>query len=89
MREESLDREVDRLLSQARDLSELGKWPEAMVLVERADQLLTSAGRPDRLARMLALQKDLSMAERLEEMAQDPGARPEPDCRRRLVSPLP
>jgi tetratricopeptide (TPR) repeat protein/serine/threonine protein kinase len=71
-REEALDKEVERLLEEAGPLIELGKWPEALAAVERADKLLAFAGRTERPAQLLDLQRDLSMAQRLEDIYRDP-----------------
>jgi tetratricopeptide (TPR) repeat protein/serine/threonine protein kinase len=72
VREAALDGEVRRLLEEASRLSQLGNWPEAMAVVERADQLLASAGRSERPPRLLGLQKDLNMARRLEDICGEP-----------------
>jgi serine/threonine protein kinase/Flp pilus assembly protein TadD len=71
-REEALNKEVERLLDEAGPLIEQGKWPEALAHVDRADKLLTAAGRTERPPRLLELHKDLSMAERLEQIYQEP-----------------
>jgi tetratricopeptide (TPR) repeat protein len=71
-REEALDKEVERLLDEARPLIDQGKWPEALAVVERADKLLASAGRSERPQRLLELRKDLSMAQRLEDIYREP-----------------
>src|SRR5215472_14036361 len=68
VREEALDKEVERLLEEAGPLIVLGKWPEALAAVERADKLLASAGRTERPAQLLDLKRDLCMAQRLEEI---------------------
>jgi tetratricopeptide (TPR) repeat protein len=72
VREEALDKEVERLLEEAGPLIELEKWPEALAVVERADKLLASAGRTERPPRLLDLQKDLIMAQRLEAIYREP-----------------
>jgi serine/threonine protein kinase/Flp pilus assembly protein TadD len=76
-REEALDEEAERLLDESGPLIELGKWPEALAAVERADKLLASAGRKERSSRLLELQKGLRIAQRLEEIygLADPGVR--------------
>jgi tetratricopeptide (TPR) repeat protein len=71
-RKAALDGEVERLLGEAGDLMEQGKWPEAQAPVERADKLLASAGRTDRPPRLRELQKELDMARRLEDLYRDP-----------------
>src|SRR5262249_33756485 len=63
---EALDKAVERTLAETGPLMEQGKWPEALAAVERADKLLAAAGRPERPPRLVALRKDLSMADRLE-----------------------
>jgi serine/threonine-protein kinase len=65
-REAALDAEVSHALDEAEGLSAQEKWPEALAAVGRADKLLASAGRTERPARLLRLQNELSMAERLE-----------------------
>jgi tetratricopeptide (TPR) repeat protein len=72
VREAALDSEVNRLLGEAGSVMEQEKWPEALALVQRADKLLASAGRIDRPPRLLDLQKELSLAERLEEIYRGP-----------------
>jgi superkiller protein 3 len=71
-REGALDQMVERTLDEALGLIEIGKWPEALVAVERADKLLGAAGRTERPARLLQLQKELAMAEHLEEIYRRP-----------------
>jgi tetratricopeptide (TPR) repeat protein len=72
LRDAVLDEQVNRTLEEANTLIESGKWSEALGLVDRADKLLASAGRMERPPRLLKLQKDLSMAERLEEIYGEP-----------------
>jgi hypothetical protein len=50
----------------------LGKLPEAIAAADRADKLLSSAGRTERPAQLLDLQRDLSMAQRLEDIYREP-----------------
>ena len=69
-REAALDKEVDRALQEADGLRAQGKWPEALAAVERADQLLASAGRAERPARLLDLHQELQLARRLEDIHQ-------------------
>jgi serine/threonine protein kinase/tetratricopeptide (TPR) repeat protein len=71
-REEALDREVGQILDEAVGLAGQGKWPEALAAVERADKLLTAAGRERRPERLGGLQKELSFARRLDEIFRDP-----------------
>jgi serine/threonine protein kinase/predicted Zn-dependent protease len=71
-RDAALDEQVGRTLDGAGALSEEGKWPEALAEVERADKLLSAAGRVERPLRLLELRKDLSFAERLEEIYRGP-----------------
>jgi hypothetical protein len=47
-------------------------WPEALAAVQRADKLLAAAGRTERPPRLLELRGELSMAERLEGINQQP-----------------
>ena len=77
VREETLDREVERLLDGSGPLIEQGKWPEALAEVERADKLLELAGRTVRPPRMLDLRQELTMANHLEEIYPRTAARRE------------
>src|SRR5262249_42129153 len=61
-----------RLLDEARALADQGKWPEALAAMERADKLLTAAGREQRPDRLRGLQKDLNLARRLDEIYRQP-----------------
>jgi serine/threonine protein kinase/tetratricopeptide (TPR) repeat protein len=81
-REEALDNEVERLLDEAGPLIEQGKWPEALDVVERADKLLTSAGRFERPQRLLELREDLLMAQRLEDVYREP----KPDLKAHMLT---
>jgi serine/threonine protein kinase len=72
VREQALDEVVRQTLEGTGPLLEQGKWPEALALVERAEKLLATAGRADRPPRLVTLQKDLAMAERLEEIYSEP-----------------
>jgi tetratricopeptide (TPR) repeat protein len=72
LQEQILDREVLRILAEAGDQIEEEKWPEALAAVERADKLLAAAGRKERPARLLQLRKELSLAELLEGIGQQP-----------------
>jgi tetratricopeptide (TPR) repeat protein len=71
-REEALDQSVEAILNDTRPLLEQGKWPEALALVERADNLLAAGGRAARPSRLLDLKKELLMARDLEEIYQEP-----------------
>jgi tetratricopeptide (TPR) repeat protein len=71
-REDALDQAVDRTLDETGALLEQEKWAEALAVVERADKLLASADRKDRPARLLELQDELRMAQRLEDIYQEP-----------------
>jgi tetratricopeptide (TPR) repeat protein len=72
-RDEGLDRAVDRILDdEAAPLIKEGKWHEALAAVQRADRLLAAADRAERPARLLDLQRELSLAERLEEIYGEP-----------------
>jgi tetratricopeptide (TPR) repeat protein/serine/threonine protein kinase len=73
-REDALDQAVDRTLDETGPLLEQEKWAEALAVVERADKLLASANRKDRPARLLELQDELWMAQRLEDIYQEPKA---------------
>jgi tetratricopeptide (TPR) repeat protein/serine/threonine protein kinase len=67
-REAALDRTVDLALLEADQFRAQEKWPEALDALERADKLLASADRSDRPPHLVALQKDLAMALRLEDI---------------------
>jgi tetratricopeptide (TPR) repeat protein len=67
-REKALDQAVDTTLDETRPLMEQEKWFEALAVVERADKLLAAAGRADRPPRLLELRRDLSVAQRLEDI---------------------
>jgi tetratricopeptide (TPR) repeat protein len=68
----ALDAEVNRTLLVAEALTEQGKWPEALAEVEGADKLLAAAGRTDRPPRLLELQRELGLAQRLDEIYRGP-----------------
>jgi serine/threonine protein kinase len=51
-REAALDQTVEGTLNDAAQRIEQGNWPEALALVERADQLLDAAGRTERPPRL-------------------------------------
>jgi tetratricopeptide (TPR) repeat protein len=72
VREAALDAEVSRALDDAGKLTEKEKWPEALAAVERADKLLAVAGRAERPWRLRALEKDLCMARRLQDVYRSP-----------------
>ncbi len=67
-REEALDKAVEAALAETETLIQQGRWPEALAVVDRAEQLLAAAGRTGRPKQLLDLRKDLVMAERLEEI---------------------
>src|SRR5262249_40019136 len=79
VREVALDGEVNRALDETGPLIDQGKWPEALAVVERADKLLAAAGRTDRPPQLMQLHKELSPAQRLENIYQ--GARPQREPR--------
>jgi tetratricopeptide (TPR) repeat protein len=66
VRDAALDGEVSRTLEGAAAQLQAGKWPQARGPIEQADQLLAAAGRAGRPQRLQELQRDLTMAERLE-----------------------
>jgi serine/threonine protein kinase/Flp pilus assembly protein TadD len=75
-REKALDDAVQQTLDETGPLIELGKWPEAVAVVERADKLLAAAGRTERPGRLVELQRELAMAQRLEEIYRTPRRKP-------------
>jgi tetratricopeptide (TPR) repeat protein/serine/threonine protein kinase len=72
VREAALESEVNRALNEARPLMEQEKWPEALAAVERAGKLLASTGRTERPPRLVDLQKELTMAQRLDDIYRGP-----------------
>jgi tetratricopeptide (TPR) repeat protein len=77
-REEALDLAVERTLAETGPLIEQGNWPEALTMVQQADKLLASAERTERPPRLLQLGKELSMADRLEDICREPNRRTYP-----------
>src|SRR5262249_7974861 len=71
-REAALDGEVNRTLDEASKLIEASKWPDALAEVERAEKLLRAAGRVEPPPRLHELQKDLTCAQRLEQIHSNP-----------------
>jgi tetratricopeptide (TPR) repeat protein len=71
-RERALDQSVAATLDETAPLIAQEKWSEALAVVERADKLLAAGGRTERPERLLGLRKDLSMAERLEQIYYEP-----------------
>jgi tetratricopeptide (TPR) repeat protein len=67
-----LDDEVQRSLDEAGTLIESGKWPAAVTIIHRTDQLLETAGHKPHPQRLIELRKDLTMAQRLEEIYSQP-----------------
>jgi serine/threonine protein kinase/predicted Zn-dependent protease len=71
-RQEALDQAVEQTLNGRKPLMAQGRWPEALVLVDRADKLLETAGRTQRPPRLQELRTALAMAERLEDIHRQP-----------------
>jgi serine/threonine-protein kinase len=71
-REGAVDREVNRALDEADALIQSAKWPESAVAIERAQKLLIAAGRQQMPARLTALQEDLALAQRLDDIHSQP-----------------
>ncbi|MGH7139877.1 MAG: tetratricopeptide repeat protein, partial [Pirellulales bacterium] len=65
-REKALDQAVERSLEETGPLIEEGKWPEALAILERTEQLLAAAKRTERPPRLLELTKAVAVARRLE-----------------------
>lgn len=65
-RQAALDRQADTILDGAVALMEQAKWQEALAAIERADELLVSAGRGQRPPRLAELARDVRMVRRLE-----------------------
>src|SRR5487761_1233250 len=57
-----------------------GKWPEALAILERTEQVLASAAWTERPARLLELNKAVAVAQRLDRIYQGPrrSAQPRP-----------
>jgi tetratricopeptide (TPR) repeat protein len=68
----ALDQKVDETLDTTGPLVDQGNWPEALAVVQRADNLLAAAGRTERPARLLELRRELTMAKRLEDIYRHP-----------------
>src|SRR5262249_52982164 len=69
---QALDQQVAKTLDEADGLIKQEKWPEALAVVERTDQLLAAAGKTERPQRLLELKEDLSVAQRLEGISRAP-----------------
>ncbi len=72
-REGALDGEVAHIMDEADHFIGLERWPDALAAADRAEKLLASAGRAERPAGLLGLRKDLTMAQRLEDIYRGPG----------------
>jgi tetratricopeptide (TPR) repeat protein/tRNA A-37 threonylcarbamoyl transferase component Bud32 len=74
-REAALDAEVNRAVHEVGPLIQDGKWAEALEILQRTEKLLASAGRPaDNLpAALQEFDKDVKMAQRLEDIQSQPG----------------
>jgi serine/threonine protein kinase/Flp pilus assembly protein TadD len=68
----ALDERVGSALDEAVALVSNDKWPDASVVVERMEKLLLAADRQELPARLTELQRDLQMAQRLEDIFSDP-----------------
>ncbi|HVC92560.1 MAG TPA: serine/threonine-protein kinase, partial [Pirellulales bacterium] len=79
-REKALSQVVARNLDEAGPLVEEGKWPEALAILERTEQVLASAAWTERPARLLELNKAVAVAQRLDQIYQGPrrSAQPRP-----------
>jgi tetratricopeptide (TPR) repeat protein/serine/threonine protein kinase len=71
-REKALSQVVERNLDEAGPLVEEGKWPQALAILERTEQLLASAAWTARPARLLELNKAVAVAQRLDRIYQGP-----------------
>jgi len=74
-REAALDAEVNRAAEEIPPLIHAGQWPDGLARIQRTQKLLVAAGRqPDDLpAALKELDKDLAMAQRLEDIRSQPG----------------
>jgi serine/threonine protein kinase/predicted Zn-dependent protease len=77
-REAALDAEVNRAVKAAGGLTDDGKCPEALAVVERTERLLVTAGRHAFPHALRQLHKDLDMAARLEAIYSRPGRQQPP-----------
>jgi serine/threonine-protein kinase len=66
--EAALEAEVDRAVSEAGSLIASARWPEATVRVQRARDVLLTAGRRQLPRRLEEVDRDLTMAQQLEEI---------------------
>jgi tetratricopeptide (TPR) repeat protein len=71
-RDIALDEQVGRDLDEATARIENGKWPEALTAVDQAEKLLTAANHRKFPPRLLELQKDLTLAQHLEDIYAQP-----------------
>jgi serine/threonine protein kinase/tetratricopeptide (TPR) repeat protein len=71
-RNAALDYEVRRTLDEAAAQLEGAKWPEALATVQRAEKLLAAGGHQEVPQRLRDLQKDLALAQRLENIYSRP-----------------
>jgi tetratricopeptide (TPR) repeat protein len=67
-REEAIEGEVRRALSEATALRSRSRWPEALEAAKRAEGVLAGGGGEPLLSRVHELRRDLAMALRLEEI---------------------
>ncbi len=67
-RERDLTRGIEADLEKADRLRERARWPEAMAVIERADERLVEAGRDDLRPRVLTVKADLTMIARLDDL---------------------
>jgi tetratricopeptide (TPR) repeat protein/serine/threonine protein kinase len=84
-RDHALDDEVERILDEADGLIAAAKWPDALAAVDRSEKLLRAAGRPTVPPRVTGLRRDLTLAERVENIYFKPKTEefflgPEPDA---------
>jgi tetratricopeptide (TPR) repeat protein len=73
-KEAALDAEATRAAEEIPSLIDAGKWPEGLERIQRTQKLLVAGGRPagDLPAALRELDKDLAMAQRLEEIQGQP-----------------
>jgi serine/threonine protein kinase/predicted Zn-dependent protease len=71
-REAALDRQVDLIQDEVVLLLQSGNWPVALASAERAEKLLDAGGRTQLPARLLVLRRDAVMAQRLEDIYNQP-----------------
>jgi tetratricopeptide (TPR) repeat protein/tRNA A-37 threonylcarbamoyl transferase component Bud32 len=74
MRQGAINRELARVLDEARPLVEQSKWAEALAEVKHAESLLAPAEQSEYRGRLIDLEKELAVAQELEEIYRGPSS---------------